>query len=271
MESSANGQARPLILICNDDGIDAPGIWALASALDGLGDLYVVAPESEQSAVGHAITVRDPVRAHSHAFEVPSGPIPAWAVTGTPADCIKLGANQLLPRMPDLVVSGINQGPNTAVNVIYSGTVSAATEGAILGIDAIAFSLCAWRGGNFEAAGRIARQVTQRVLRTGLPDSVLLNVNIPDRAVEDLSGMRVTRQARSRWAEGFDERKDPFDRPYYWIAGEFVNLDEGDNTDLEAIEDGFVSITPLQLDLTAHEFLNDLNTWDWQAEEGEPK
>jgi len=262
--SPPNDDAPPLILICNDDGIDARGIIALASALDGLGELWVVAPEAEQSAVGHAITVRDPVRAHEHDFEVPSGPIAAYSVTGTPADCIKLAVNQILPRPPQLVVSGINHGPNTAVNVLYSGTVSAATEASILGIDAIAFSLCRWDGGDFEVAGRFARQITARVLRGGLPPGILLNVNIPAKPAEAINGMRVTRQARSRWEESFKERTDPFDRKYYWLSGTFVNLDEGDNTDLAAIEDDYVSITPIQHDLTAHQHLDGLRRWSWE-------
>lgn len=257
---------EPLILICNDDGIDAPGIIALASALDGLGELWVVAPTDEQSAVGHAITVRNPVRAHKHQFEIPSGPIAARAVTGTPADCIKLAVNQLLPRTPSLVVSGINQGPNTAVNVLYSGTVSAATEASILGIDAIAFSLCRWDGGDFEVAGRIARRIAARVLAEGLPPGILLNVNIPAKPADAIQGFMVTRQARSRWEESFSERTDPFDRTYYWLAGTFVNLDEGENTDLYAIEHDYVSITPIQHDLTAHQHLSAIRTWDWESD-----
>ncbi len=263
---STPSDESPLILICNDDGIAAPGIIALASALDGVGELYVVAPADEQSAVGHAITVRDPVRARPHTFETPSGPIEARAVTGTPADCIKLAVNQLLPRMPDLVVSGINQGPNTAVNVLYSGTVSAATEASILGIDAIAFSLCSWESSDYEVAARIARKITRRVLQQGLPPGILLNVNIPARPAEEIEGMMVTRQARSRWEESFRERTDPFDRPYYWLTGTFVNLDDGDNTDLDAIEQGFVSITPLQHDMTAHDALQELGDWEWDAD-----
>ena len=155
-----------IILVSNDDGIDAPGIRALAEAMTGLGRVYVVAPVSEQSAVGHAITVRNPVRAHARRFDVASGQIDAFSVTGTPADCVKLAVNQLLPRHPDLVVSGINRGPNTAVNVIYSGTVSAATEAAILGIPSVAVSNCAWSAdADFEAAGRYARLVAEHVLR----------------------------------------------------------------------------------------------------------
>jgi 5'-nucleotidase len=256
---------RPLILVCNDDGIDAPGLAALAEAMDALGIVYVVAPVDEQSAVGHAITVRDPVRVRRWPFRLPSGDVAAYAVSGTPADCVKLAANQLLPRWPDLVVSGINRGPNTAVNVIYSGTVSAATEATILGIDAIAFSLCNWEAKDYSAAAYYARKIAQMVLKRGLPPGILLNVNIPDLPVEAIRGIAITRQARSRWEESFTERLDPHNQPYYWLTGRFVNLDDGDDTDLEAIEQGYVSITPLQHDLTAHAYRSMLNAWDWES------
>lgn len=253
----------PLILVCNDDGIDAPGIRALAAAMDALGEVWVVAPVSEQSAVGHAITVRDPVRARPWPFEVPSGKAEAYAVTGTPADCVKLALNQLLPRPPALVVSGINRGPNTAVNVIYSGTVSAATEASILGIDAVAVSLCSWEGGDYEPAAHFAGRIAERVLRDGLPPGILLNVNVPALPAEEIGGILATRQARSRWEESFSARTDPFDQPYYWLSGRFVNLDEGDNTDLAAVENGYVSVTPIQHDLTAHQHLETLQHWEW--------
>jgi 5'-nucleotidase len=255
---------RPLILICNDDGIDARGIHALACAIDGLGDIVVIAPEREQSAVGHSITMRDPVRAFSHAFEIPSGPVPAWAVTGTPADCIKLGCNRLLDRFPDLVLSGINQGPNTAVNVLYSGTVSAASEACILGIPAIAVSLCSWDPeADFEASGHVARKVAAQVVERGLPDGVLLNVNVPAGDIDSLRQIEITRQASARWEEEFSPRVDPFKRTYYWLTGRFVNLDDEGTNDLAAIDRGSVSITPLQLDLTAYDQLENMSQWDW--------
>ena len=256
----------PLILVCNDDGIDSEGIAALAGAMNGLGEVHVVAPMDEQSAVGHAITVRDPVRAREWDFAEEAGATAAYAVSGTPADCVKLAVNQLLPRMPALVVSGINRGPNTAVNVIYSGTVSAATEASILGIDAAAFSLCGWSGGYYDVAARVAERVARQVLAKGLPEGILLNVNIPNCSFDELKGTVVTRQARSRWEESFTERVDPFDRPYYWLAGEFVNLDEGEGTDLEAIDEGYVSITPVQHDLTAYEHLSSLKNWSWDED-----
>jgi 5'-nucleotidase len=253
---------RPLILLTNDDGIDANGIAALGAALDGLGDLAVVAPAQEQSAVGHAITVRDPVRAHSWLFETPSGAVWARAVTGTPADCVKLACQKLLPRRPDLIVSGINHGPNTAVNVIYSGTVSAATEASILGVPAVAVSLCDWDpDADFEAAGRYARLITERVLADGIVPGTLLNVNVPPGDFDDIRGIEITRQARSRWEEEFHERRDPFNRPYYWLGGEFIDLDEGGDTDLHAIKRGYVSVTPLHHDMTDYGQIESLAGW----------
>lgn len=252
----------PQILLCNDDGIYAPGLQALAASLDGLGELAVVAPEAEQSAVGHAITVRDPVRVHEVEFDVPSGGIPAWAVTGTPADCVKLACFELLDTPPTLVVSGINQGPNTGVNVLYSGTVSAATEASILGLDAVAASLCDWSNSDFEVAAHWTRRIVKCVLEEGLPEGLLLNVNIPSLSAEEIKGLALTRQARSRWEEGFDERTDPADRPYYWLSGTFVNLDDGSETDLEAIEQGYVSMTPIQHDMTAYDAFEDLQEWN---------
>lgn len=261
---SPNGK-RPLILVSNDDGIDAPGLSALADAVREFGDVYVVAPIQEQSAVGHAITIRDPVRARQVNLAIAEG-VTAYSVTGTPADCVKLAVNQLLPRRPDLVVSGINRGPNTAVNVIYSGTVSAATEAAILGIDSIAFSLCSWEGGDYRPSQDVARRVAARVLKHGLPPGVLLNVNVPLLPLDQLRGFLPTRQARSRWDESFHERVDPNNQPYYWLTGTFVNLDEGENTDIWAVENGYVSVTPIQYDLTAHDYLETMRDWSWEPE-----
>ena len=254
---------QPLILICNDDGIDAPGILSLAAGLDGLGEIVVVAPVLEQSAVGHSITIRDPVRARPWPFRVPSGAVKAFGVSGTPADCVKLAIDKFLSRTPAIVVSGINQGPNAAVNVIYSGTVSAATEATILGIPAVAISYCRWKGGDFEGSARIARSIVSQILSHGLPQGVLLNVNVPDLPFEAMRGISITRQAKSKWEESFAERRDPFNQPYYWLSGTFVNMDSGENTDLDAIDNGFVSVTPIQHDLTAHDAIEALEQWNW--------
>ncbi len=256
---------RPLILLSNDDGIDAPGLGALAKALEGLGTLAVVAPFEEQSAVGHAITVRMPMRVHAWAFRGAD----AWAraVTGTPADCVKIAVQKLLPRRPDLVVSGINHGPNTAVSVMYSGTVSAATEATILGIPSIAVSHGDWRPTEFEHAGQAARLVAERVLAEGLAPGVLLNVNVPGGPIR---GWRTTRQGRARWDETFEERRDPFDRPYFWLGGTFVDLDDGPDSDTKAVDAGFVSVTPLRIDLTAYDELETVRTWTDVGFSGQP-
>lgn len=259
-------ERRPLILVCNDDGIDSQGIRALAGAMTILGDVCVVAPIEEQSAVGHAITMRSPVRVRPWRFGGERGEtdLLAYAVTGTPADCIKIAVDKLLTRRPDLVVSGINHGANTAVNVLYSGTVSAATEAAVLGINAIAFSLCAnGKDLDFDLSAEVATKIAARVLEIGLKQGTLLNVNVPCVPAGQLQGALVTRQARSRWEEEFLERTDPFDEQYFWLSGRFVDLDEGANTDLWAINNGFVSITPIDHDLTAHERIQPLSMVEW--------
>ncbi len=271
---SNSTRRRPLILICNDDGIDAPGIRALAGAMTWLGEVRVVAPMTEQSAVGHAITMREPLRVREWPFvavgENPDNPIAsAHAVTGTPADCVKMAIHKLLPRRPDLVCSGINNGPNTAVNVIYSGTVSAATEAAILGVDSVAFSLGDWNQTDFSSAAEWSRRIAEQVVKRGLPPGILLNVNIPQLPVGEIKGVEVTRQARSQWKETFDARTDPYEQPYYWLGGEFVNLDDGTDTDLHAMKEGYVSLTPIQFDLTAHAHLTEMKTWTYVAPETE--
>ena len=256
--SKTNGTNHPLILVSNDDGIEAPGILALTDAMMAIGDCVVVAPSEEQSGASHAITIRHPVRAKEVSFQTNSGNVKGVSVKGTPVDCVKLAVDQFLPRKPDVVVSGINQGPNAAINTIYSGTVSAALEGAILGISAVAFSLNAWSGGDFYASQKYIQRIVQAIIDNPLPEGVLLNVNIPNIPEEQIKGIKVTRQAESRWQESFVERMDPANRPYYWITGEFVNLDEGADTDLVALKEGWISMTPLRPDLTAHDLMDSL-------------
>ena len=257
---------RPLILVCNDDGIDAPGIRSLVSVLRDLGEVVVVAPLDEQSAVGHAITIHSPVRARPWHLPGSNGDVLAWAIAGTPADCIKLAVNRLLPKRPDLVVAGINHGSNTAVNVIYSGTVGAAAEACMLGIPSVAVSLCTWDKHDFSPSAHFAERLARTVLSEGIPPGHLLNVNIPPRPLADIRGILVTRLARSRWEESFIERTDPFDLPYFWYSGKFVNLDTGESTDVDAVDKGYVSVTPLQLDLTAHAFMGTLRSWAWEED-----
>lgn len=252
---------KPKILITNDDGIYAPGIYALYTAMCELGDAYVVAPDSEQSAVGHAITISDPLRVKE--FEK-NGGFFGWAVNGTPADCVKLAIKAILDVRPDLVVSGINKGSNTATNVIYSGTVSAATEGTIMGIPSIAFSLTTFQKVDLTPASEIAKFIARQVLRHGLPKDTLLNVNIPPLPRDEIRGIKLTRQGKARYEETFEKRVDPMNRVYYWLGGSKVVMDTEEDIDDIAIMNGYVSVTPLHFDLTDYRSLEDLKQWRWE-------
>ncbi len=250
----------PDILITNDDGIHAPGLAELKGALGGLGNLKVVAPDSERSAMGHAITMLHPLRV----VEVNhSGELFGLAINGTPADCVKLAVHSLLPRLPRLVVSGINLGPNTGTNVLYSGTVSAATEGTILGIPSMAVSLKSFdKQSDFTAAGIYARQFAERILERGLPDGILLNLNVPAIPKETIKGVRLTRLARYRYRDRYDRRQDPRGRDYFWLTGEDAEvLDPASDADAVAVEQGYVSLTPLSYDLTCRDFMPELEGW----------
>ena len=244
---------KPLILVCNDDGIFSPGIKALAEVADEFGDVEIIAPDRQQSAVGHAITVQTPLR--SRAFQV-DGRFSGQAVSGTPADSVKLAHNRLLSRKPDLVVSGINHGSNAGINILYSGTVSAATEGTILGYPSIAVSCTEFsEDADLSGAQDAARKVIAYVLNHGLPKGVTLNLNAPG---GPLKGIKWARQANSRYVEEFEGRIDPHNRSYYWLTGKFQMLDNDDNNDISALENGYASLTPIQYDLTSYSLLNDL-------------
>jgi 5'-nucleotidase len=250
---------KPFILVTNDDGVYAPGIYALFNAMKDVGNVHVVAPESERSAVGHALTISDPLRVwavdrYGEAF--------GHAVNGTPADCVKLGIKSILNRKPDLVVSGINQGANTAINVIYSGTVSAATEGTIMGVPSVAFSLASFRISDFDFAARFATHMAKSVLQHGLPDGTLLNVNIPALPEDQILGVKITRQGKGRYEEFFEKRVDPMNRNYYWLAGKKLQLDSEPDVDDVAVLERYVAITPIQFDLTDYKILEDLKSWD---------
>ncbi len=257
-QPGAEPSARPRILVSNDDGITSPGLHALYQEMKKLGEVFAVAPDAERSAVGHAITTLTPLRAK--AFHLGREQI-GYAVNGTPADCVKLAVGAILDRPPDLVVSGINLGPNTATNIIYSGTVSAATEGRILGIPSIAVSLGAFRNPQWRPAAAYARQVARLVLKNGLPPRVLLNVNVPNLPRSQILGIRITRQGESAYVEDFAIREDPRGQPYYWLAGTYQMQDTDEDTDAWALEHGYVSVTPITYDLTAYEFLADLQHW----------
>ncbi len=239
-----------LILISNDDGIFAPGIRALAEAASEFGEVVVIAPDRQQSAVGHAITVMQPLRVNN--FQIDNN-LFGKAINGTPADCVKLAHDKLLKRKPDLVLSGINHGSNAGINILYSGTVSAATEGTILGYPSIAISCADYdEDADLSGAQDAARKAIQYVFEHGLPRGVTLNLNVPS---GPLKGIKWTRQANSRYVEEYDGRVDPNNRPYFWITGKFEVLDSGDNLDVNVLEEGFASLTPIQYDLTAHDSL----------------
>ena len=244
--------ARPLILVSNDDGITAPGIRHLVEIVLALGaEVVVVAPDSPQSGMGHAITI-------GHALRLTKNPVfgpdvEAYECSGTPADCVKIAKHYILKdRTPDLVVSGINHGSNASVNVLYSGTMSAAIEAAIEGLPAIGFSLCEYGPqADFSHAAEWVSQVCRHALENGVPAGTALNVNIPKKSDTPIAGLRLARQARAKWQEEFDRRLDPYQRPYYWLMGSFLNLDPGTDTDEWALANNYVSIVPCQFDLTA--------------------
>ncbi|MBX2907871.1 MAG: 5'/3'-nucleotidase SurE [Taibaiella sp.] len=239
---------EPIILVTNDDGINAPGIRALVEAVRPLGRVVVVAPDSPQSGMGHAITIGQPLRLDK--VQVFEG-IDSWQCSGTPADCVKLARDKVLHRKPDLCVSGINHGANHSINVIYSGTMSAAMEAAIEDIPSVGFSSLDYSfDADFAIAARVARSVAERMLSTKLPPHILLNVNIPVVSEEEFKGIKICRQAYAKWQEEFDHRLDPRGKDYYWMVGKFINMDEGDGTDVQALADGYASMVPITIDFT---------------------
>ncbi len=252
---------RPLILISNDDGITAPGILATVEVMKKLGNVVVVAPDNPQSGMGHAITINKPLRLVKNNQFGPE--VESYHCSGTPADCVKIAVDKVFHRKPDLLVSGANHGSNSSINVIYSGTMSAAMEGAIEGITAIGFSLTdfSWDA-DFTATKVFMEKITKNVIQNGLPTDTLLSVNIPNIPLEDIKGVKVSRQAKAKWVEEFDQRRDPYGRDYYWLTGKFTNMDKGEDTDEWALANGFVSMVPVQFDLTAHHAIPTLNSWD---------
>jgi len=251
-------QQRPAILVSNDDGIDAPGIEALVRELKRIGEVTVVAPDKQQSAVGHAITMNHPLRVRPFSR---NGSLFGYAVEGTPADAVKLAVRALLKRKPDILVSGINHGSNTAISVLYSGTVSAATEGTILGIPSIAVSLTTFRSADFSFAARFSAKIVRQVLKHRLPKGTLLNVNIPPLKEKEIRGVLITRQGESTWDDLFDARRDPANKEYYWLTGALVETDHGTDVDQWAVSHKYVSITPLQYDLTDYAMMDVMKRW----------
>ena len=251
---------RPMILVTNDDGISAKGIRSLFEAVKEFGDVVVIAPDSAQSGMGHAITINEPLRLYdSDLF----GDTPAYACSGTPVDCVKMGVYEILHRKPDLIVSGINHGANTASNVLYSGTMSAAEEGAMENIPSVGFSLCSFDSdADFTASKSVVKNIVKHVLKNGMMDYTCLNVNIPDIPLDELKSIKICRQSLSFWDDRFDKRKDQFGKPYYWLEGEFLEHDKVEGTDLYWIERGHPTLVPTQFDMTAYKAIKELENWN---------
>lgn len=253
--------SKPLILVTNDDGITAPGIRALISVMSEIGTVVVFAPDKPQSAMGHAITINSTLFINKVSKE--NAEITEYSCSGTPVDCVKLAVNEILHRKPDLCVSGINHGSNSSINVIYSGTMSAAVEAGIEGIPAIGFSLLDYDwNADFDAIKSSIRKITLEVLEKGMPENVVFNVNFPKLKENEIKGIKICRQAKAIWMEKFDKRITPHGKDYYWLTGEFVNQDKGEDTDEWALENGYISVVPVQFDLTAHHTIQQLNTWN---------
>lgn len=252
---------EPVILITNDDGITAPGIRNLIEAVKDLGKIVVVAPDKPQSGMGHAITIGNPLRLHKvNMFEG----VEAYQCTGTPVDCVKLAVDKVLHKKPDLCLSGINHGANHSINVIYSGTMSAAVEAAIESIPSIGFSLLDYAlEADFTAARKYARIIVEQLLAAPPDKHCVLNVNIPIAAVDEIKGVKICRQAYAKYEEDFIERDDPHNRKYYWLTGEFVNFDEGTDTDVWALANKYISLVPVQFDLTNYKQKAQLEN-DWK-------
>ena len=254
---------KPLILVTNDDGITAPGLRTLIRVMKELGDVVVVAPDSPQSGMGHAITVDSTLFSKKVVIDQTEGAPNEFSCSGTPADCVKLALQEILDRTPDICVSGINHGSNSSINVIYSGTMSAAIEAGIEGIPAIGFSLrdYSWEA-NFEPSIPFVKKITQEALENGMPKGTVLNVNIP-KIEGGPKGVKVCRQARGNWKEQFDKRTSPTGKEYYWLSGRFELLDKGQDTDEWALSQGYVSLVPTQFDLTAHHAIPQINNWNF--------
>ncbi|RZJ37812.1 MAG: 5'/3'-nucleotidase SurE [Chryseobacterium sp.] len=249
---------KPLILVTNDDGITAPGIRKLISIVNKIGEVIVVAPNSPQSGKGHAITINSTLSFEELNLD---GPQKDYSCSGTPVDCVKMALDKILPRRPDLVVSGINHGSNSSINVIYSGTMSAAVEAGVEGLPAIGFSLAdlKWEA-DFDQAEDLIRDIILKTIENPMPKGVVLNVNIPNLKKEELKGIKVCKQANAKWEESFDERTNPHGKKYYWLTGYFNNMDESEDADETALAAGYISIVPVKFDMTAYEYMQELNS-----------
>ncbi len=258
--------AKPLILVTNDDGITAPGLRALVRYMKDIGDVVVVAPDSPQSGKGHAITLDIALYSKKMKIDLENGANEEYSCSGTPADCVKMALQELLGRKPDICVSGINHGANSSINVIYSGTMSAAIEAGIEGIPAIGLSLCdySWNA-DFSHAEKFVKKIVNEALTNGIPQGVVLNVNIPKASESEIKGIKICRQAKGNYKEKFDKRTNPMGKDYYWLTGEFELLDKGEDTDEWALANDYISVVPTQFDLTAHHAIQTINNWNLHA------
>ena len=258
---------KPVILVTNDDGYRAKGIQALIDAVQPFGHVVVVAPSLPNSGMSHAITVNTPLRMEK--IDEKEN-LEFYVVTGTPVDCVKLANSQLFPKVrPDLLVSGINHGANSSSSIIYSGTMAATIEGCLYQIPSIGFSLLDFsRHPDFSASVKYVRMIVKNALEDGLPAETCLNVNIPKQPFENIEGVRICRQNKGVWREEFDKRLDPSKREYYWLTGEFYNLEpDAEDTDEWALHHNYVSIVPVQVDLTAYQSMQHLKDWKWDVGE----
>jgi len=255
------------VLITNDDGISSPGLHALVQVFEPVAQTFAVAPEQERSATGHAITLHKPLRAHS--VVIPGSKAVAWSTNGTPADCVALGILDLLPEKPDVVVSGINVGPNLARDLTYSGTVSGAMEGAIFGIPSIAMSVGSFRSPLFTVAAAFAVELTRAILLHGMPDDTLLNVNVPNLPPGRIAGVAITRQSAKRYISRLEKRVDPRGRTYYWLTGDPSPTEDVEGTDSWALAHDYISITPISLDMTDDRAAAAMRAWNlaWRPQE----
>ena len=248
---------RPLILVTNDDGITAPGIRKLIEIMTEIGDVVVVAPDSPQSGKGHAITINQTLSFEELKLD---GPQRDFSCSGTPVDCVKIALDKILTRRPNLVVSGINHGSNSSINVIYSGTMSAAVEAGVEGLQAIGFSLSdfSWEA-DFDQAKDYIKSIVLKTLENPMPKGIVLNVNIPKLKKEEIKGIKVCKQANAKWEESFDERVNPHGKKYYWLSGYFNNMDNSEDADETALSEGYISVVPVKFDLTAYEYIDSLS------------
>lgn len=251
--------SKPLILITNDDGFTAKGLNQLIEAVNQFGELLIVAPDQPQSGMGHAITVNNPIRFHKTDYYKENV---GYQCSGTPVDCIKAGMYLLKGRKPDLILSGINHGSNVSTNVLYSGTMSAAVEGALEGIPSIGFSLTNYAAdADFSASKAIVKEIVAKALQNKMEKGICLNVNIPDVPLDKIKGIKSCRQGKAFWDDTFDERVDPLGKKYYWLTGSFVAHEQAENSDVQLLKNNYVTVVPTQFDMTAYNSIKDIENW----------